>query len=111
MRCIAPNPSADLCGALAGARTHGLTYYPTRGHGQRRAGVYALLVACWRCYAQGCCRVHVRAGRELAGSTRVSVLLDIDPSLVGVLQGILVMMILISMGVRQRLAEQTGGAA
>ena len=38
----------------------------------------------------------------LSGSTRIKVLLRLDQSLVGVLQGILVLLILLSNGVRSR---------
>lgn len=104
-----------LCGALAGiGGSHRVlhTYHALRPLVSGGIGFYALLVALLALFRAGPVPfITFALAAILAGSTRVSVLLDIDPSLVGVLQGILVMMILISMGVRQRRAEQKGGAA
>ena len=47
----------------------------------------------------------------LSGSTRLRVALQLDSSLAGVLQGILVLIVLLTGGVRQRLAARRGFAA
>lgn len=45
----------------------------------------------------------------LAGSTRLRVALQLDPSLAGVLQGMLVLLVLIGSGLRQRYMERQSG--
>jgi simple sugar transport system permease protein len=104
-----------LCGALAGiGGSHRVlhTYHALRPLVSGGIGFYALLIALLAGFRAGPIAFLTFAlAAILAGSTRVSVLLNIDPSLVGVLQGILVLMILIGGGVRQRRAEQKGTAA
>lgn len=103
-----------LCGALAGiGGSHRVlhTYHALRPLVSGGIGFYALLVALLALFRAGPVPfITFALAAILAGSTRVSVLLNIDASLVGVLQGILVMMILISMGIRQRRAELKGRA-
>lgn len=104
-----------ICGALAGmGGSHRVlhTYHALRPLVSGGIGFYALLVALLVGFRAGpVAFVTFALAAVLAGSTRVSVLLGVDPSLVGVLQGILVLMILIGTGVRQRRNAMKGGAA
>lgn len=104
-----------ICGALAGiGGSHRVlhTYHALRPLVSGGIGFYALLVALLVGFKSvPVALVTFALAAVLAGSTRVSVLLGIDPSLVGVLQGILVLMILIGAGLRQRQQQIKGGAA
>lgn len=104
-----------ICGALAGiGGSHRVlhTYHALRPLVSGGIGFYALLVTLLVGFRSGpVALVTFALAAVLAGSTRVSVLLGIDPSLVGVLQGILVLMILIGTGMRQRSVEKQGGPA
>lgn len=98
-----------LCGALAGlAGSHRVlhTYHNLRPLVSGGIGFYALLVALLANFrALPVPFLTFVLAAIVAGSTRVSGLLQLDSSLVGIFQGILVLVILISAGVRQQYAE------
>lgn len=102
-----------LCGALAGlAGSHRVlhTYHNLRPLVSGGIGFYALLVALlanFRSIPVPFLTFILAA--IVAGSTRVSGLLQLDSSLVGIFQGILVLVILIAGGMRQRQAERAKG--
>lgn len=102
-----------LCGALAGiAGSHRVlhTYHNLRPLVSGGIGFYALLVALLANFrALPVPFLAFILAAIVAGSTRLSVLLQLDQSLVGVFQGILVLVILMTAGVRQRRAEMNKG--
>ncbi len=94
-----------LCGALAGLAgsqrvLH--TYHSLRPLVSGGIGFYALLIALLANFrALPVPLLTFALAAIVAGSTRVSVLLGIDQSLIGVFQGILVLVILMTAGLRQ----------
>ncbi|GIK28403.1 MAG: ABC transporter permease [Chloroflexi bacterium] len=104
-----------VCGALAGmAGSHRVlhTYHALRPLVSGGIGFYALLIALLAGFrALPIPALTFALAAILAGSTRVNTLLGVDPSLVGVLQGLIVLLILIGAGVRQRWFPAKGGAA
>lgn len=104
-----------VCGALAGmAGSHRVlhTYHALRPLVSGGIGFYALLIALLAGFrALPIPVLTFILAAILAGSTRVNTLLGVDPSLVGVLQGLIVLLILIAAGVRQKYFVRSGGAA
>ncbi|MBK9124954.1 MAG: ABC transporter permease [Chloroflexi bacterium] len=104
-----------LCGALAGmAGSHRVlhTYHALRPLVSGGIGFYALLIALLAGFrALPIPVLTFILAAILAGSTRVNTLLGVDPSLVGVLQGLIVLLILVGAGVRQTYFARKGGAA
>jgi simple sugar transport system permease protein len=99
-----------LCGALAGlAGGHRVlhTYHSLRPQVSGGIGFLALLAVLLSGFRLGWVPVLTFALAALnVGSTRLNVLMRLDPSLIGVLQGLIVLMILIGAGVRQRWTER-----
>jgi general nucleoside transport system permease protein len=104
-----------VCGALAGiAGAHRVlhTYHSLRPSPAGGIGFLALLVVLLVSYrAAWVPFIAFALAAVIAGSTRVKILLQLDQSLAGVLQGILVLMILFFNGARERWLGDRGGAA
>jgi simple sugar transport system permease protein len=98
-----------LCGVLAGlAGSHRTlhTYHSLRPLVSGGIGFYALLIALLAGFrALPVAPLTFVLAAIIAGSTSVSVMLRLDLSLVGVFQGILVLVILIADGIRQTRAD------
>lgn len=103
-----------VCGALAGiAGSHRVlhTYHSLRPLVTGGIGFLGLLVALLISFkAIAVPFITFILAAVIAGSTRVKVLLQLDQSLVGVLQGLLVLLILMFNGVRERLLSDSSPA-